>query len=445
MATCIFGVFQYGMVLTYGITVKDLNSYYGLTEKGGDTLYSCLNFGACALSFIPGLCYDRWGCAATLLLAILIFDAAVVLQLVWTPAWPAWLSTMQGLMFCYTSYGFASTTFNVIGSFAPLLAFPAKDIGKVSACVQVCLSLGITVQSQAYYAIKSLGGDFVINYLKYALVFTNVSGILMCLAFWSARDLMYPPNDVVPATEALAPSPTEEGDNSTLSGGSLGPPPTQTLRRILTGVDFWFMNLLFFVAVGFSFSFLDVEARIADVAGVETKPLAGVFGILNALGRLSVTIPLDYTRNHEWGGVFTYISSGLLIFMFGVMILAFPYSSSAAEQSAVVVANAVVAYGYGCLLGIMPPALKLRFGSGHLGLIYGILYVGVAISEPLWSMIFLKSSGCSGLACYRTYYVCCISGFAVVLVLSVSMMMRDRRRPKGARDLSRGLCDAANA
>ena len=37
--------------------------------------------------------------------------------------------------------------------------------------------------------------------------------------------------------------------------------------------------------------------------------------------------------------------------------------------------------GYGGLLGIVPPALRILFGTGHLGVIYGLLYIGVAASR----------------------------------------------------------------
>jgi len=429
LATCIMGVFQYGMVLTNGVSADDFNTYYELTTTQGETLYTCLNFGACALSFIPGLCYDRFGCVPTIILGLAIFNCGVVLQLAWTRGFPEWLSTMEGLMFCYLCFGFACTFFNVIGSFAPLVAFPVKDVGKVSACVQVSMSLGITVQSQAYYWLKGLGGDVVQNYLIYALVCTNVTGALMCIVFWSARGLLNgsqqePSSKSSEALPARCEDQCTTSDDSELSAAAT---PAPSLRRMLVSTEFIFMNLLFFVAVGFAFSFLEVEQEIASEVGVESRSLTDVFGVLNALGRLSVSIPLDYTRTHPWGGVFSYITVSLMIFMCGVMILAFPYSTLAAQQTAMLAANAVVAYGYGGLLGIVPPALRFLFGTEHLGLLYGILYVGVSISVPLWTLIFSKSDACAGLGCYRSYYLCCVAGFAAVLALAAAMAVRDCR------------------
>lgn len=55
-------------------------------------------------------------------------------------------------------------------------------MGKISACIQCCMSLGITIQTQAYYFLKTLGGDPVKNYLIYAFVTFNLVGLLMRLS-----------------------------------------------------------------------------------------------------------------------------------------------------------------------------------------------------------------------------------------------------------------------
>jgi len=419
LVSCILGVFQYGLVLTNGVSVEDFNDEYELTTKQGDVLYSGLNFGACALSFIPGLCYDRFGSVVAMILGMIIFNAGVILQLVWTPTFPDWLSTMQGLMFCYVCFGCASTFFNVIGSFVPLTAFPSKDTGKVSACVQVCMSLGITFQTQAYRWLQDLGGDVVRNYLIYALVFTNVTGVLMCVVFRSARGIL------------------EQG--TSLAEDDISESSSPSLKEILRMPELHFMAVLFFIAVGFSFSFLNCQPRIAAEADVSSSSVATIFGVLNALGRMLVCIPLDYTRHARFGGVFAYLAAALVVFASGVLLLALPWTSEASETLAVRCSNLLVAVGYGGLLGIIPPALKFTFGSQHLGLIYGILYVGVAISEPLWTMLFVKPSGCSGLRCYRTYYLSCVLSFFAVFVLAAGMLLRDSRRVRSrSRDVSVG-------
>merc|ERR1712046_251354 len=95
---------------------------------------------------------------------------------------------------------------------------------------------------------------------------------------------------------------------------------------------------------------------------------------------------------------------------------AFPASPSSRD---VYVANALVSYGYGGLLGIIPPALTLQFGTKHLGMLYGILYVGVSVSEPLWNLLFFKSPDCTGVECYRTYCLSCVFGFVATLMLTL--------------------------
>ncbi|CAE7454466.1 unnamed protein product [Symbiodinium sp. CCMP2456] len=370
LVSCLLGVIQYGLVLTNGVSVSDFNDYYGLTEVQGKFLYSCLNFGACALSFIPG-------CVPTMMLGTLIADFGIILQLVWTPDFPSFVSTMGGLSFCYICFGFAATFFNVIGSFAPLSVFPVQYVGQVSACVQVCMSLGMTIQTQAYYALKKSGGDPIMRYLIYAIITFNVVGVLMCVVFWLCRNLM----------EQSAAEEEAEDDR-------------RSLWSSLKSSEFSYMMVLFCVAIGFSFSFLDCEGSLASEVNVSSKELASVFGIVNAFGRLAVCIPLDWTRKHRWGGVYSYILASLIVYTLGMLLLAIPSSPDAAT---VRIANSLASFGYGGLLGIVPPALRLTFGTTHLGVIYGILYVAVAIFEPIWSFLFKKPEACEGVECYRLY------------------------------------------
>lgn len=405
LVSCVLGVVQYGLVLTNGVTVSDFNEYYGLTTSEGDFLYGCMNFGACALSFVPGLIYDRLGCIPAMLLGTLLADCGVLLQLVWTPVWPDFVSTMGGLSFCYTCFGFASTFFNVIGSFAPLSAFPVEYVGKISACIQVCMSLGITIQTQAYYFLKKCGGDPIMHYLEYALVSFNLVGILMCTVFYFSSRL-------------LKKSEIDE-DEGTVTEREM------SLSRCLCSVDFAYMFLLFCSAIGFSFSFLNCLGRLASEVAVSGTELDSVFGLVNALGRLLVCLPLDYTRQYRWGGVYVYIFASLSVYTISMLILAIPASPTATMMR---VANIFASLGYGGLLGIVPPALRITFGTQHLGMIYGLLYVGVAIFEPLWSLLFQKSPDCVGVECYDLYTRSSACALLITLLATWAVLRNHQHR-----------------
>eukprot|EP00930_Biecheleria_cincta_P024285 TRINITY_DN17391_c0_g1_i1.p1 TRINITY_DN17391_c0_g1~~TRINITY_DN17391_c0_g1_i1.p1 ORF type:complete len:458 (-),score=48.40 TRINITY_DN17391_c0_g1_i1:216-1589(-) len=401
LLSCILAVLQYGMVLANGVSGEDFNTYYGLSSKQGDMLYSYMNFGACALAFIPGLCHDRLGCTMSMFLGTLIFDAGLIFQTIcMAPG-----ASMPGLEFCYLCFGFASSFFNVVGCFAPLKVFPSRHIGKVSACIQVCMSLGITLQSMAYFDLKQAARGSVDrsvqSYLVYALIFSNVTGIFMCLMFRVCYNLF-----------------AEEPNSEPACGEAR---PACSLTATLRTSEFVYFSLLFFLAIGFSFNFLNVESRIAAEVDISGESLATAFGVLNALGRVSVSVPLDYTREHPLGGAFTYLAASLLVFMLGITLLVFPSTPSSGE---VYIANALVGFGYGGLLGIIPPALTIFFGSEHLGVIYGILYIGVSVSEPIWGLLFSKAADCTGVECYRTYTTSCVLAFAVMLALTIWMLMR---------------------
>lgn len=420
LVVCIGAVVQYGMVLVNGVIAADLNAFYDLTDEQGMFLWTMLNFGACALSFIPGIILDRCGPLYAMIIGMLIFNIGIGLQLVWGSSMPSWLATIDGLSFCYVCFGFASVFFNVIGSFVPLLAFEEKHIGKVSACVQVSMSLGMTIQSQVIYSIEQTSGPTVLQYLVYAMVFTNVCGILMCIVFKASHKLLQPAD----------PSPQ---DALTSSMPTI---PQASLIQNMATANFMYMLILFNVAIGFSFSFLDCEAQMAREAGVDPSSLTAIFGIFNALGRLSSSVPLDYTRHHPLGGPFTYVLGSLMFFTSGILLFGWPVEDSQVESEIVHIANVLVAYGYGGLLGIVPPTLKIFFGSTHLGVIYGILYFGVSIAEPLWTMLFVKPADCKGVSCYGTYTFSCGFGLSLTMILTAVMLGKSVKRTRRAQTCS---------
>ncbi|CAE8613217.1 unnamed protein product [Polarella glacialis] len=161
---CILGVVQYDLVTVIGLVTPDLElkpqstkarcsdlpekqlrvSYYGLNPGEGDILYDAVNFWAFGLSFLPGMCYDHIGPAASMAVGTVL---GVLSQLDWSPVFPD-LDTMTQLYLSSLMFGLAACFFSVIAVLTPLEVFPAKHLGKTSAAIQVSLSLGVTLQSQ---------------------------------------------------------------------------------------------------------------------------------------------------------------------------------------------------------------------------------------------------------------------------------------------------------
>merc|ERR1712048_538175 len=108
------------------------------------------------------------------------------------------------------------------------------------------------------------------------------------------------------------------------------------------------------------------------------------FGLFNALGRVLVSVLLDCTRHHRFGGVFAYLAWSMSVFVVGLLFLCVPRLPG---PTAVVVANVLLALGYGGMLAMVPLALRLRFGGERLGLVYGLLYTWVAAAQPAWTAL----------------------------------------------------------
>merc|ERR1712060_354844 len=92
------------------------------------------------------------------------------------------------------------------------------------------------------------------------------------------------------------------------------------------------------------------------------------------------------------------------MFALGLLCVTLPSSPG---TRAVDTLNFLAGVANGAFFGITAPALRLLFGSGSLGLIYGIMYVWVAVGMPFWSAQMPDTDACSGVACFHSY---CMNG-----------------------------------
>ncbi|CAE7831990.1 unnamed protein product [Symbiodinium sp. CCMP2592] len=402
LMACLLGVIQYGMVYVFAVIADDMESYYDLKEGDGTELFDMLNFGACALSFVPGLLYDYYGAAVAMTIGTFIGVLPIIGQLDWSKIFPS-LDTLTGLKVSYAIFGMAEAFFSTIATFAPLEAFPVQYVGAVSAAVQVSTSLGASIQSEVYVLLKANFTNFVQVYYTYMLVCTVVCGGLMVCAFWENSKLLH------------------------RSKSNLADDLEQcSLQSSLFSMNFVYMCLLFFLGVGFVFSYLDAAGDINAAAGLPASRATLTFGIYGALARVVANCALDYTRSKPNGGPLTYIALSLLALAAGLAVAGMP---SDPDTMSVHVMNLFCSLGAGGLLGVTPPALRLLFGSGSLGIIYGLLYLLTAFGIPTWGLL-LPSRVCTT-GCFRAY---CRTGAALFPALALGALLLGR-----GDDASRGV------
>jgi hypothetical protein len=197
---------------------------------------------------------------------------------------------------------------------------------------------------------------------------------------------------------------------------------TRTLWRMLASKEFTFMSAVFICGIGFSFSFFNYEAKIADAAGANLTTLWNIFGVLNAVARLFVGICCDLTRHTRYGGPPSYIVISLLFFAIGLLCLVFPDDVNAVTMQ---IANGSIALGYGGMMGMVPIALRLQFGTEHIGILCGILYVLVSVAQPLWSLLASDSGECVGVACYTAYNAGGAAGCVVAALIGCGLIVAD--------------------
>jgi len=416
LLACLLGVIQYGLVSVFGVIVDDMAPYYHLSASAANRLYDAINFGACALSFLPGICYDRLGATAAMALGTAVGVLPVLVQLDWSRAFPA-LDTLTGLEISYVLFGTAEAFFSVIATFAPLEAFPPEHLGKVSAVVQLSTSLGVSVQSEAYALMQAGFSDFVRAYYTYMLVCTLGCGMLMTGVFWENNRALH--RNKARATPAKAPGPDQEAPVAAAEAGA------GSLASQLLSVDFAYMSLVFVAGIGFVFSYLDGSSLINSAVGLPATRATFDFGIYGALGRVAVNCALDRLRRTCPGAPFLCLAASLLVFAAGLLCVALPSAPGPAVVSAM---NYLCSCGGGAMLGVAPPALRLLFGTGFLGFIYGVLYMWVALAIPTWGLLLPDAASGGAASCYRPY---CGAGAAASVALAVlSLGLLVARRPR---------------
>merc|ERR550537_789151 len=173
------------------------------------------------------------------------------------------------------------------------------------------------------------------------------------------------------------------------------------------------------IPMAYQLSFLNFESHIASDAGASTAAVGIVFGGVSAFGRLFVSVVSDYTCKHPLGGHATYMVLSLLTFGLALFVIAV---TEEAGPSTIHFANSLAAFGYGGLLGIIPPALRLEFGVEKLGFIYGFLWSLVGFTEPLWSS-FVDIDSCKGVDCFRAFLFVGVGAMALTALLGCLIIM----------------------
>eukprot|EP00927_Polykrikos_kofoidii_P080853 TRINITY_DN77840_c0_g1_i1.p1 TRINITY_DN77840_c0_g1~~TRINITY_DN77840_c0_g1_i1.p1 ORF type:complete len:478 (-),score=53.24 TRINITY_DN77840_c0_g1_i1:22-1455(-) len=427
---CAASTTQYGMLLIFGLQAGDLGKHYALTATEVDSLFVSMNFGACALGFIAGFCIDLMGSGRALFLGTALGLLSVLFQLNWPHSFPSFVSTTEGLSVCYGLFGLCASFFNIVGQCIPISVCDHKDIGKVSAVIQASISLGITLQSAVYASLQASWVDPVNPWLVYTASSALVFGGLVVVLIAACEDLLQASDTSKSAGPLTDPGSPHENNSFIASKDAEFEPFREhaPLCELLCSMRFVHMVFLFFVSMGFGFSFLDIFPQIATDAGMDSSYLSMMFGIVNALARVFACCSLDCTRRHWLGGVYSYILGSLAALTFAMLLLIVP-AEATAEQ--ICLANVFVSVGYGVILSISPAALRLMFGTERLSSILGLLWVLVAISVPLWVKIGVKRDHCLGAAsCYRPYCIVALLAFVaagIFTVVAAAVSVRWRR------------------
>jgi hypothetical protein len=422
LIVCMIGYTCYGLVQGFGTFENKLAAWYTLTPAEAHWLYFALTLGDSGLSFIMGICLDRFGAWRTSLMGLMFGVVPLSINIASYAMDPSHRFMQRHTWMLYlqlVSEGFCASCLDILCSIAPLLVFSNQNAGKVSAALQVSKSLGMAINGAVEAAFFQ--GDLgVLHRQIYILT-------LMLLFFLGAAALFWWGQDLIEHSEVSA------DGNGKQSSGDQNEPPLRPLscQEIVRMWDFWYIVFTFLVTVGFYYSFLEQEASIADTLGVSSSAISVPFGIINAFTRVSGAVSFDCTRKYRFGGGLTYVVVSQVVFVGGLCLLLLPASPDSQRMYG---ANVMFAIGFGGTMGLIPPTLRISFGSQHLGKIYGGLFAGVAVSLPFWTALS-GDAGSQGFVAYRRYLVggciglSCMAASGLLLVVMLPKFSDSRRSP----------------
>lgn len=291
--------------------------------------------------------------------------------------------------------------------------FPDKR-GKISGILLAGSTLGPAVMSPilASILIPSLGVTTSLMVLG-GIFFVTISGAAL---FTRSPDPEWKPEGF---TASAA---------SSKAGvlGDLGP------RQMLATSRFWVLLAIFAAAATAGTMLVGSLASIAKVQLFDNPASAAAL----AVGGTVVTVNTisNFVGRLSFGAVFDKIGAyKSLLIMLVATIIALIGMSFAFSGVYFFICLAVLGFSFGALLVIYPPLTAQTFGTSNLGINYGIMFLGYAIStwisSPLASAL---NNAEAGRAAYRfSFYGAAVIGL-IAVGLTLFLMVRDSRKPVAA-------------
>lgn len=321
---------------------------------------------------------------------------------------------VESVALFYISFGLIAAIGNGLG-YNPALTtgqrwFPDRR-GQISGILLAGSTLGPAV-------LSPFAASFLIPRFGISTALMILGGLFLVTISGAALFTRSPEPDWTP--EGWTPPEGTSATDGTL--GDLGP------SRMLRTPRFWVLFVIFAAAATAGTMLVGSVASIAQVqlfddpASATALAIGGTVVTVNTLanfvGRLSFGVVFD-----KLGG---YVA---LIIMLCATILALLAMSIATSTAFFFACLVVLGFSFGALLVIYPPLTAQTFGTSHLGINYGIMFLGYAastwISSPIASM--LKDEGAGRHAYQDAFYGAAAIGL-IGIVLTVVLMVVDRRK-----------------
>lgn len=399
---------QYGLLQIFGVYSQGLAVAAGLSTADVSLLYTAMNWGACALAFLAGLVFDRYGAAGASLVGGVVSSGSMLLILAVLRMRSSSLFLL--LQLAFLAFGFGASCLNTVAVVGAVQAVPPRHAGRASAGVLCFLALSMSWHVAIFHNVCE---QRFFSFVWYQAAYSFLAGLLGFLIFATR-----PPAAEASADAGTAPLLDVEQRQE---AKATAPLPKHTLlarlRVLLGSKEMPWLVALFMGPLAYSFSLLGTwsvcASRLSMPAGQQAQAAYGI-GIASAIGRLVFGGLADMSPV-AWGrlGWELCCAGSILAFLIGFALL------EHSQRGFFATALWIQSFAYGGIMALAPASLRVNFLPEDMGLVYGILFQTLAIAFTVLNQAAVPSPECMGPLCFQGWFRATGAICAVCLVWSL--------------------------
>jgi len=362
--------------MSFAVYKKSIQEVLDLEAQEIQEIVSMALIGGLALGFVPGLVYDKFGYATTLVAGGSMASTGAFLWY-WLlsdggqPGSPPWYALGFTLMLMC----FGARSLYVVGMCAVLGIFPQRIISTVSGIMAACVTLG-------YILLPAFWGFFLpdskINPEAFNADLTYLSNLKPVSNFYFLLCIIYACTTVCGLGIARWLKP----QGAKAAGGSLME-KLRSLRNPAAMAQVVLIVLLLGFISAFQTSGVAEAAHQVGADSVEVKNAVGMMGTCGLVGRFVHGFTADYLTAYTRAGQ----AGREVMFVFAVSFSLLAFITMTLSPSSWKMATYMVGFSHGGLFALSPAAIRVIFPKAEIGFWIGNLFTFMGLSSWVYGRL----------------------------------------------------------